>query len=107
MKITITVSIKDKGIFKMLEENSNISYVETDNFDGLSELIRAIVTLTASTIPFILKVIREQKDEKKYVTISYKGIEIKAESEEQIEEILRRLIQSENNEKIEEENDVE
>lgn len=91
--ITILVSINDRFIFNELEStcSSDIEVVETKNFDGLGDIIQAIVAVSSITIPLIYKIIKSHISSKKYISVKYKGVEIKGVSEKNIVEILNKI----------------
>lgn len=96
-EILIIIPKEDEQTLADLKTHApnDIAIVETKNFDGLVEVVQALVTISASLLPYILQTIKERRKEKKDITVKYNGIEIRLENEEQLEAFMKELIEQE------------
>ncbi|MHB9129879.1 MAG: hypothetical protein ACYDBB_02165 [Armatimonadota bacterium] len=71
--------------------NEEITIIDSSSFDGSNEILKAIIALSAGTIPFIAKIAIEAIRAKKHVVIKRKGITISGISENKILSLLQEL----------------
>ena len=57
-------------------ESEPIVVATPDHFEGGAEIISAVVTLTATSLPFIASIIKEHIRSKRYIKVKVKGVEI-------------------------------
>lgn len=92
--VSIQLQKNDSDFFNYLDSNKLFSYtkLETSSFDGQSEVVTILVTLTPIVLTFLGKLISEQIKAKKYVKIIYKGVQIKGVDEKNAAKILKELL---------------
>lgn len=71
------------------------SVLQTSGFDGATEVMTVLVTLTTAAMPFIASVLKEQIRSRRYVKIVYKGAQIQGISEDNIEKLINALAKNE------------
>jgi hypothetical protein len=95
MKNVIPIQIQkdDANTLDKFESKKDVDSVklETSSFDGQSEIITLIVTLTPIALTFLGKVITEQIKAKKYVKVIYKGVQIQGVNEKNVAKILKEI----------------
>lgn len=97
MQITIESSESNKVIFEEYEANTgnHVDYISKDELLG-GEIISFILALTASTAPFITKIIIQiLKNKKGAVSINFNGKKITNLTEETAERIVEKLLEHE------------
>jgi hypothetical protein len=92
--IIINLEQSDKNtIEKLLKDNGIESeIIDKKNFNGQSEIIELICTLSTVSLPIIAKIIVERIRSRKYIEVKHKGLIIKGLSEENTVKILEKLI---------------
>lgn len=92
--INIRTTKENKFVFNQIEEQypDSIDFVLSKRFDGLSDIIQAIIELTPVTLPLVVDVINRNIDAKKNMSVTYNGIEIKGFSEKETINILNTIM---------------
>ncbi len=71
-----------------------VTVVQPDRFDASSsEIAHAMIVLSATTLPFLTKIVVELIRARKHVSIKHKGMELAGLSEDRAESILRNLLE--------------
>ncbi len=95
--ISIQVQNDDEEILKKFDHDPEIDFVklETSSFDGQSEIVTLLVTLTPMVLTFLGKVITEQIKSKRYVRVIYKGVQIQGINEKNVATIIKEITDDE------------
>ncbi len=96
--LSIQVQKDDRDFFDTLNSENSLPYtkLETSSFDGQSEVVTVLLTLTPVVLTFIGKIISEQLRAKKYVKIIHKGVQIQGVDEKNVAKILKGLLDEKN-----------
>ncbi|MFT7405703.1 hypothetical protein [Zhongshania sp.] len=91
--ISIQVQNDDEEILKTFNSEADLDFLklETSSFDGQSEIVTLLVTLTPMALTFLGKVITEQIKSKRYVKVIYKGVQIQGVNEKNVAKILEEI----------------
>jgi hypothetical protein len=73
-------------------EPDNLAFVESDRLEGGHEVVAALVTLSAATLPIIGKIIIEAHRSKRRIEIKAKGLTVTGLSEGSAMKILDKLL---------------
>ena len=97
--ISIQVQKQDSAIIEALTANQDlpVTKLETSSFDGQSEILTLVITITPMLLTFIGKILTEQIRARKYIKVVYKGVQIQGITESSVADILSKVI-SESNE---------
>jgi len=74
------------------EKSVNCTILETSSFDGQSEIVTILLTVTPLVLTFLGKIISEQIKAKKHVKIIYKGVQIQGIDEKNVTKILNEIV---------------
>jgi hypothetical protein len=66
--------------------------LETSSFDGQSEIVTILLTLTPVVVAFLGKVISEQIKARRYVKVVYRGMQLQGLSDENAIRLIEKLI---------------
>lgn len=96
--LSIQVQKDDLDFFDKLKSENSLPYtkLETSSFDGQSEVVTILLTLTPVVLTFLGKIITEQLRAKKYVKIIHKGVQIQGVDEKNAAKILKELLDEKN-----------
>jgi hypothetical protein len=91
--ISIQVQHDDEELLKTFNSEPDVDFIklETSSFDGQSEIVTLLVTLTPMALTFLGKVISEQIKSKRYVKIIYKGVQIQGVNEKNVAKMLEEI----------------
>lgn len=90
--ICLEMSQDDAKLLEVFKGNEDLILISIiKRFDGVSDYIQALVTLTTISIPLVAKIIIEKIRSKKHISIKYGGIEIKGISEDNVFQVLENL----------------
>ena len=97
--ISIQIMKDDEAVINLFESEAMLDFqkLESSSFDGQSEIITLLVTLTPMVLAFIGKVISDQIRSKKHIKIVYKGIQIQGIDESNAMEIINKIIYDQEN----------
>ncbi|MDX7799011.1 hypothetical protein SJS42_10235 [Aeromonas caviae] len=92
-KISIQVWRDDKEFIELINSDKDLecTTLVTSSFDGQTEVMTLILSITSLSLSFLVKVISEQIKSKKYVKLVYKGVQIQGVSEKTILKILNEI----------------
>ncbi len=92
--ISLQVQKDDFDFMNCLSSEKSIRYtaLETSSFDGQSEIVTLLITITPMILTFLGKVISEQIKAKKYVKVVYKGVQLQGIDEKNAEKIIKSII---------------
>jgi hypothetical protein len=92
--ISIQVQKHDRAIIEELTANKDMSVtkLETSSFDGQSEIVTLVITVTPMVLTFLGKILIEQIRARKYVKVVYKGVQIQGINESTVADILAKII---------------
>jgi hypothetical protein len=98
-EITVTVQVQKDDI----QFNETINGIAelgakqmlASSFDGQSETISYVISLTTILAPFLTKIIIEQIKAKKYIKVVYKGVQLQGISEKNAAEVIASLLKAE------------
>lgn len=95
--ISIQVQKNDSNILDRFdsEKDVNTLKIESSSFDGQSEIITLIVTLTPIALTFLGKILSEQIKAKRYVKVVYKGVQIQGVDEKNVAKIIKEITSEE------------
>ncbi len=95
--ITIQINKDDNSFIDLINTEKDLEFakLETSSFDGQSEVITLVITLTPMILTFLGKIISDQIKSKKYVKVIYKGIQIQGISEKNVSNIINEIIENE------------
>lgn len=96
--LSMQVQKDDLDFFDQLNSEDSLQYtkLETSSFDGQSEVVTILLTLTPVVLTFLGKIITEQLRAKKYVKIIHKGVQIQGVDEKNAAKILKELLDEKN-----------
>lgn len=91
--VAIEVLKEDEGILKDFADKhpKECELIQSKKFQGQAETVQVLITISATVLPFVAKIIIEYIRAKKHVSLKYKGVEVKGISEKNIVEILEKL----------------
>lgn len=93
---TLSVQIqKDDTAFRQrLKEAPSVYHeLETSSFDGQSEIVTVLLTLTPIVVAFLGKVISDQIKARRYVKVIYRGMQIQGLSDENATKLIEKLLE--------------
>ena|SRR2546425_10602633 len=91
--ISVQVQKGDASFVAQLESIEEVKYTKlhTASFDGQSEIITLVITLTPAVLVFLAKLITEQIRARRYIKVIYKGVQIQGIDEKNAIEVLRNI----------------
>ncbi len=92
--VSIQVLKNDSAFKNQITNNESISHIklETSSFDGQSEVLTFLISLTPLAMVCLTKILVEQIRSKRYVKLIYKGLQIQGLNEKNIESTLKKII---------------
>lgn len=96
-KIAVQIQKTDREFIERLSALNGVvsAVLETSSFDGLSEIVSIIVTLTPAAAALIGKLVTEQIRSRRYIKIVCRGVQIQGLSEKSAAAILSKLAEVE------------
>lgn len=92
--LSIQVQKEDAAFRKLLSELSDTSQeLETSSFDGQSEIVTVLLTLTPVLVGFLGKAISDQIKARRYVKVVYRGLQIQGLSDKNATRLIEKLIE--------------
>ena len=100
MNIVLEIKEKDRHILDEVSSKfpNEIEIVSVIRFDGSSDLLHALITLTAITLPLVTRMIVELLRSKKHHRVTKDGMEITGFSEKNTIKMLEKLLEKEEHE---------
>ncbi|EGR0935573.1 hypothetical protein HJ107_24560 [Vibrio parahaemolyticus] len=92
-RISIQVSLEDKELIDLVNsiEEFESSCIESSSFDGQSEVMTLILSLSTLTLPLLAKIYIEHIKSKKSIKLIYKGVQVQGVSEKTILKVLKEI----------------
>ena len=90
--VLIQAPAEDAKFFDRLkDQGAEVQFFEVDRFEGLSEIVQVVVTLTAAVTPLLVAYFKEQTANAKnrMVIIDGKKIRLNGYSANEVEKLLR------------------
>ena len=97
-QLSIQIQKSDIDFLKALEQIPEVDFtaLQTSSFDGQSEIITLLVTISPLIIAQIGKILSEQLKARRYVKIVYKGTQIQGMTDKDATRVLEMLIKDKN-----------
>jgi len=90
--IQIELARNDIGGIKQIKAiDKDITIAQPDHFEGGTEIISAVVSITSVTIPAIALLIQKHIELKRYIKVKIKGVEISGASLKDISSFLEKI----------------
>lgn len=89
---------KDIGYFEELkhELSKDVELMKKGNLTGYSDSLVALIGLSATTLPYIAKILIAMIENKRRVIVKYDGIEVSGISEKNADKLLNDLMAKKN-----------
>lgn len=93
--ISIQIQRKDQDFLSAVKAEPDIEFIEleTSSFDGQSEILTLVVTLTPVVIGLIGRIISQQLKARRYVKVVYQGLQIQGLSDASATRLIESLIE--------------
>lgn len=96
--ISVQIQKRDSDFLGLISQDDKLEYeqLETSSFDGQSEIVTLVITLTPMVLGFLGKIIAEQIRSKRYVKVIYEGVQVQGISEENATKLIQKMIEKKN-----------
>jgi hypothetical protein len=79
----------------------SVTIARAKRFDGLSDLVQALVVLSPATLPFVSKMVVEKIRSRSKVVVKYRGMELRGLTDATVLEVFKDLLAMENQARLE------
>jgi hypothetical protein len=96
--ISVQIQKSDSDFLELIAQDDKLEYeqLETSSFDGQSEIVTLVITLTPMVLGFLGKIITEQIRSERYVKVIYEGVQVQGLSEENATRLIQKMIEKKN-----------
>jgi hypothetical protein len=93
--ISVQIQKSDSDFLELIAQDNKLEYeeLETSSFDGQSEIVTLVITVTPMVLGFLGKIITAQIQSKRYIKVIYKGMQIQGMSEENATKLIQEMIE--------------